>query len=228
MRIIGLLSWYEEPVSWLAETVSSAARICDHLIAVDGPYAEFPFAHSKPASGTEQAEIILHTAAGSDMGCTIHAPRTPWLGNEVEKRSAMFDLAMPFTTEDDWLFVIDADEIVTHYPNDVREQLGKLSVDVAEVQLWERGDQDNAFTARRLFRAIRGIKYDGCHYVVTVPSSDGLKVLSGDPDRQSLSPAGELWDVRMEHRSTQRTALRNGFKNQYYAKLPEIEQVKAL
>lgn len=226
MKVIGLLSWYEEPVSWLAETVASAARLCDHLIAVDGPYAEFPFAHTKPASGTDQAEIILHTAAGADMGCTIHASRKPWRGNEVEKRSFMFDQALTMTTEDDWLFVIDADEILTHVPDDTRERLAKLEADVAEVRLWVRGDQDDAFTARRFFRALRGMKYDGAHYVVTAPTATGVKVLSGDPDRQRLESAAELFDVRMEHRSGQRTALRTGFKDQYYAKLHEIEQVK--
>ena len=225
--IVGLLSWYEEPVSWLAETVASAAKLCDHLIAVDGPYAEFPFARTKPASGMDQAEVIMHTAAGAGIGCTVQMPHQPWLGNEVEKRSRMFDLAMPLTTEDDWLFVIDADEIVSDIPDDTRERLAKFDVDVAEVQLWERGDQDTAFTARRFFRALRGIKYDGCHYVVTAPAGEGVKVLSGDPDRQRLTPAGQMWDVRLEHRSSQRTALRNGFKNQYYAKLPEIERVHA-
>lgn len=227
MKIVGLLSWYEEPVSWLAETVASVSNLCDHLIAVDGPYAEFPFAHTKPASGTEQAEIILHTAAGTGMGVTIHAPRQPWWGNEVEKRTTMFDLAMPFTTVDDWLLVIDADESLSHIPGDTRERLAKLEQDVAEVRLWARGDQDDAFTARRLFRALRGMKYDGAHYVVTAPTDAGVKILSGDPDRQRLEPAAELFDVRLEHRAHQRTALRNGFKNQYYAKLPELEQVRA-
>lgn len=226
MKIIGLLSWYEEPVSWLAETVASAAKLCDHLIAVDGPYAEFPFAHTKPASGTDQAEIILHTAAGLGMGVTIHAPHQPWWGNEVEKRTAMFDLAMPFTTEDDWLLVFDADEILTDVPGDTRERLAKLEADVAEVRLWVRGDQDDAFTARRFFRALRGMKYDGAHYVVTAPTDTGVKVLSGDPDRQRLDPAAELFDVRLEHRSNQRTALRTAFKNQYYAKFLDIEQVR--
>lgn len=226
MKIFGLLSWYEEPVSWLAETVASAAKLCDHLIAVDGPYAEFPFAHTKPASGTDQSEIILHTAAGLGMGVTIHAHHHPWWGNEVEKRTAMFDLAMPFTTADDWLLVIDADESLSHVPEDTRERLAKLEQDVAEVRLWVRGDQDDAFTARRLFRALRGLKYDGAHYVVTAPTENGVEVLSGDPDRQRLEPAAELFDVRMEHRANQRTALRNGFKQQYYAKFHEIETVK--
>lgn len=226
MKVIGLLSWYEEPVSWLAETVASTARLCDHLVAVDGPYAAFPFAQTKPASGTEQADIILHTAAGTGMGCTLHASRQPWWGNEVEKRSFMFDQAFTMTTEDDWLFVIDADEILTHIPDDIRERLAKLDADVAEVRLWVRGDQDDGFTARRFFRALRGMKYDGAHYVVTAPSGTGVKVLSGDPDRQRLEPAAELFDVRMEHRSSQRTALRNGFKAQYYAKFLDIERIE--
>jgi hypothetical protein len=151
----------------------------------------------------------------------MHRPR-----NEVEKRTAMFDLAMPFTTEDDWLLVIDADEILSHVPGDTRERLAKLEADVAEVQLWVRGDQDDAFTARRFFRALRGMKYDGAHYVVTAPTDTGVKILSGDPDRQRLESAAELWDVRLEHRSSQRTALRSGFKAQYYSKLLEIEEVK--
>ena len=228
MRVIGLLSWYEEPCSWLAETVASAAKLCDHLIAVDGPYAAFPFAHTKPASGTDQAEIILHTAAGADMGCTIHTSRRPWQGNEVEKRSFMFDLAMPFTTPDDWLLVIDADEVLSDVPENARELLAKTAADVAEVHLWERDDQDTIYVQRRLFRALRGMKYDGAHYVVTAPSGAGVKVLSGDQNVHRLEPAAELFAVRMEHRSNQRTALRNGFKAQYYAKLPDLEAVKDL
>lgn len=226
MKIVGLLSWYEEPTSWLAETVASAAKLCDHLIAVDGPYAEFPFAQSKPASGTEQTETILHTAAGAGMGCTIHASRQPWYGNEVEKRSFMFDLAMTFTTEDDWLLVIDADEVLSQVPTDTRYLLQKSEVDVGELHLWERGDQDTVYIQRRLFRALRGIRYRDCHYVVTAPAETGVKVLSGDQQIHTLEHAEYLPDLRLEHRTAHRTALRNGLKNQYYAKLPGIERVE--
>lgn len=228
MKVIGLLSWYEEPVSWLAETVASAAKLCDHLIAVDGAYAEFPFGLTKPASGTEQAEVILHAAAGAGIGCTIHASRQPWFGNEVEKRSFMFDLAMPFTTEDDWLFVIDADEVVSQVPVDIRDLLGKTEADVGEVQIWQRGDQDTTTTGRRFFRALRGIRYQDCHYVVTAPAGTGVKVLSGDTRVHHLEPVQELWDVRLEHRTSKRGAVRTGLKNQYYAKLPGLEQVRNL
>jgi hypothetical protein len=226
VRIIGLLSWYEEPVSWLAETVASAAKVCDHLVAVDGPYAEFPGGLEKTASPTEQASTILHTAAGMGMGCTVHASRQPWWGNEVEKRTFMFRLAENFSTPDDWFLVIDADEVVIKVPDDFREALAKTELDVAKVLIWERGDQDAGLAARRLFRALPGMRYDGCHYVVTVPTETGVRVLSGDDQVQPVEPFEELWDLRLEHRSPHRSSIRNGMKAQYYAKLPELEQVK--
>ena len=228
MKVVGLLSWYEEPVSWLAETVASAAKLCDHLIAVDGPYEQFPFALKKPASGTEQAETILHAAAGAGIGCTIHASRQPWWGNEVEKRSFMFDLAQSFTTADDWLLVIDADEVLSQVPGDTRNLLEKTKLDAGVIHLWERGDQDTAYLQRRLFRALRGIRYQDCHYVVTAPGEAGVKILSGVESVHRVAPAEELWDVRMEHRTAMRTAMRTALKKQYYAKLPDIEHIEEI
>lgn len=227
MKIIGLLSWYEEPCAWLAETVASAAKIVDHLVAVDGPYAEFPGGLDKTASPAEQASTILHTAAGVGMGCTVHASREPWWGNEVEKRTFMFRLAENFSTPDDWFLVIDADEVVTSVPEDLREVLAKTDRDVAKVLIWERGDQDSGLAARRLFRGLRGMRYDGCHYVVTVPTDTGVRVLSGDDRIQTVEPHEEFWDLRLEHRSPYRSAVRNGMKAQYYAKIPELEQIRA-
>src|SRR5882757_3150812 len=93
MKIIGLLNWYDEPNEWLAEWVASAARLCDHIVAVDGAYAEFPGSLTKPASSNEQAEIINRTAAGAGIGSTLHIPRQPWWSGEVGKRDFMFRLA---------------------------------------------------------------------------------------------------------------------------------------
>jgi hypothetical protein len=228
MRIIGLLSWYEEPASWLAECVASAARLCDHLIAVDGPYALFPGAVRKPASGMEQAEAIAHVAAGAGMGCTIHAPRQPWWGNEVEKRDFMFRLGSTMAEPGDWFLRIDADEVLTQVPDDTRTLLAATSLDVAEVTMWERDDLDSQFPIRVLFRALPGIGIQQAHYVVTAPGESGTRVLCGNEVKHRAEPAEALWDVRLEHRTRQRSPLRRQLKNDYYARLPEIEQVREL
>lgn len=228
VRIIGLLSWYEEPASWLAQCVAAAAHLCDHLIAVDGPYAMFPGATTKPASGTEQAEVITHTAAGAGIGCTIHAPRQPWWGNEVEKRAYTFKLGMTMAEPGDWFLVFDADEVLVTNPVDVRKKLAETEHDVAEVMIWERGEQESRTPHRRLFRALPGITYQDAHYVVTVPTSTGLKILSGNHSIHTIEPAQELWDTRLEHRKQNRSAHRKQQKADYYAMVPDIEQAREL
>lgn len=230
MRIIGLLSWYEEPASWLAECVVGMAKLCDHVIAVDGPYALFPGATTKPASGSEQAETILHTAAGAGIGCTIHSPRQPWWGNEVEKRDYMLQLGMTMAEPGvDWFLRVDADEVVTQVPVDSAKKLAETDLDVAEVMLWERDDLDSQYPLRALFRALPGIRIHQLHYLVTVPGKDDkTRVLCGHDIKHRQEPAADLWDVRMEHRTKQRSALRRALKDQYYAQIPEIEQVREL
>ncbi|MEU3281779.1 hypothetical protein [Streptomyces antibioticus] len=231
MRVIGLLSWYEEPAPWLAECVAGLAQVCDHLIAVDGPYALFPGATRKPASGSEQADTIARAAAGAGIGCTVHVPRAPWWGNEVEKRDWMFRLAMTVAQPGvDWLLRVDADEVFTQVPPDTKKILGETDLDVAEVMLWERGDgQDSQFPLRVLFRALPGIRIEQAHYVVTAPGLDGgTRVLVGNDTVHRAESALPLWDVRLEHRTGQRSAMRRALKDEYYARLPEIEQVREL
>lgn len=223
MRVIGLLCWYEEPASWLAECVASAARLCDHIIAVDGPYASFPGALRKPASGSEQADTIARTAAGAGIGVTVHVPRSPWWGGEVEKRDWMFKAAELVTTEADWLLVIDADEALSEVPPDTRDLLGKTTLDVAELRLWDR--DDSVVYDRRLLRSLRGLAVEGAHYVWTAP---GGKVLRGNQSLHDLALAEPLWDLRMEHRNRQRPTDRQQAKREYYTKIPELEHIEEI
>lgn len=231
MRVIGMLSWYEEPASWLAECVAAMAPLCDHLVAVDGPYALFPGAVRKPASGSEQADTIARTAAGLGMGCTVHVPREPWWGNEVGKRDFMMRLALTVAEPGaDWLLRVDADEVFSQVPVDTKALLAATGCDVAEVTMWERGDgQDSQFPLRALFRALPGIGIEQAHYVVTAPTGGGgRRVLCGNDTVHRAEPAEALWDVRLEHRTRQRSAMRRAQKDDYYRQLPEIERVSAL
>lgn len=233
MRVIALLNWYEESPAWLAECVASAARLCDHLVAVDGPYFGFPGALQKPFSGTEQADTILHTAAGAGMGCTIHAPRRVWSGRnggEVAKRDFMFRLGMAFATPgEDWFLRIDADEVFTEVPADTKTRLADSEYDVGAVTLWEREasghvgelvDTLNDYNQplRCLFRALPGIHIEQTHYTVIA----GDKVLNGLRE----VPAEDLGDVRLEHRTQLRTKARRRQKDQYNVLINDFEKVE--
>jgi hypothetical protein len=209
MRLIALLSWYQEDVAWLAELVASMARAgVEHVVAVDGAYALFPQARGQ--SPSEQAQTVLATAAGAGIGVTVHSPALPWPGNEVQKRSWLFAAAHLVAEHGrDWLWVCDADEVIETAPD--REALGASSSVVAEVLLVQ---DDGAHPVRRLFRAhSRGITVNGRHgrYV------DGAgRVLWDSCDPASQVEAVSAWGVRMRHRSSQRAAARTSARLAYY------------
>jgi hypothetical protein len=178
MKLYGLISWYDEAPSWLSACVASLAKVgCDHIVALDGAYAFYP--EGKPRSGPEQAEAIYRTAEGAGMGCTIHAPSEVWLGNEVEKRSKLFEIAEVISEPHvDWWFVMDADQVVVDPdPSTLKPRLEATDLDVAETMFEERMDpyatklkaetarkthwnRTTQFTVRNLFRALPQLRLD--------------------------------------------------------------------
>lgn len=223
MRVIALLNWYEEPAAWLAECVASAAKLCDHIIAVDGAYAAFPGALNKPRSGSEQADTIFHTATGAGIGCTIHTPREPWFGGEVQKRDFMFRLGETFATANDWYLRIDADEALTSVPHNARQRLAESEHDVAEVTIWERDTEDYRSPFRCLFRALPGIRIEQAHYLVTVPDGGSRRVLNGDGVIHKNEAAESLHDIGLEHRTRKRLDGRKRLKKDYNAIVRDLE-----
>lgn len=226
MRIIGLLSWYNERPSWLAATVASAAPHIDHIVAVDGAYMLYP--GGKPHSSTEQAEAVRQTARACGIGCTIHEPQTVWTQNEVQKRSAMFRLGEAVASpNEDWYFVLDGDEIVTDCYCDLRQTLTDTDLDAGTVTFWDDRDHQapderpfvTGFTSeqpiRVLFRAIPGLKVEGKHYCYVTP--DGRYLWGDEPCELALDVP-----LRIEHRSTKRDLWRQKESKDYYATRDEL------
>jgi hypothetical protein len=211
LRLIALLAWFEEPAEWLAELVASCARAgCDHVVAVDGAYALLP--NGSGFSSPEQHAAILHTARGAGIGATIHAPSQRWFGNEVEKRSALFRLAEATAEPGDWYWVLDADCVVTE-AHAVKERLADTTLLAAEHRLEERQDGTVSKSMHRgLFRAGWGLRVQGrhSHYVDAAG-----RVLWDGPGGDHV-PALDLFDVRVEHRRSQRPVARRSDQVEYY------------
>lgn len=222
MRVIALLSWFDESPAWLAACVASASRIADHVVAVDGAYALYP--RGRASSGTQQSDAVRLAAEATGIGCTIHVPRTVWAGNEVEKRDAMFTLGqVAVDAGRDWFLVLDADEVVTECDRaSVCDQLASTDLNVASIA-WEtyndhssRGDHltgvdhRTSHMARRLFRsAATPIRVAGQHWRYV---RDG-EVLWG----RGAAPAVDLDGIRVEHRSHLRPPVRRESAKAYYA-----------
>lgn len=224
MKVVALLAWYEEDPRWLAEMVASLPKAgVDHLVALDGAYAMFPGATAQ--SHPSQAAVLRSACERHNIGCTIHQPETVFHGNEVEKRSLLFQLAEEVTTEDDWYFVMDADELIAEVPDDFRQRLAMTARDVAEVTFQEPSNAEvgnahnyskwrrkNRFEIRVLFRAIRGLRVKGNHWTYMAP--DGRRLWG--QNKRSLEPTLDLTDLEIFHRSDLRHEARRADQFAYY------------
>lgn len=208
MKLIALLSWFDEQPAHLAELVASLHGVgVDHLVAVDGAYALYP--QARGGSPSEQAAVIAATANALGVGVTLHVPTVPWAGNECEKRSVLFDLAhMVAVPGEDWLLVVDADEIVDT-TGTFNDAFAEAEEDVVEVLLVQG---DDVSPARRLFRAQEGgIRVQGTHSTYVDASGRLLWAPVGE-----LEPAGRWHDFRVRHRLRARTFTRASRQQQYY------------
>lgn len=235
-KVWGLLSWYDESPSWLAEAVASFAPVLDGLIAVDGAYAHFPDARA--SSERVQAETVMATANALGLPATIHRPAAPFVGDEVAKRDFMFRLANAHATaHSDWLWVFDADCVLAEYPGDMREQLGALDADAVEVMLWDRSDYiteapevarainlppSHTAPMRMLFRCLDRMQVIGMHYVYAgVTAAGDYRYLWGPP-HVAPCDAVLLAGATVEHRSRWRDLYRREAARAYYDRRDQL------
>lgn len=234
MRLIAILSWYDESPSWLAATVSSLIQHAeiDHLVAVDGAYALLP--GGRAFSGFEQHQVINEICRGSGTGLTLFAPSEPWFGNEVEKRSFAFRLAeQNAEIGEDWYFVVDADEIVMSALG-LRQVLETTDCDAGEIWLLERYDpfisegngkvahrinmpREPRCASRRLFRALARLHLATNHF--TYITDAGHVLWNGGPGGSVPSV-----DTRceIEHRTRLRDLARKEQQAAYYERRDEL------
>jgi hypothetical protein len=217
VNLIACLSWYDEQPAWLAELVASLTRAgATHIVAVDGAYVLYPGA--QPRSPSEQAHAIIGTAAGVGIGATVHAPSLSWIGNETEKRRWMFSAAALIAESlEDWLLVIDADELIDT-ASGLLEALQRTDLDVAEVLL---GSAAGWAPARRLFRAQRDpivVWRRHCLY----QTRDG-SVLWDQANPGQQVPAESIWDVRIRHRHDERDQGRQDRQRTYCERRDELK-----
>lgn len=230
MKVIGLLSWYDESPSWLAAAVSSFAPILDHLVAVDGAYASYP--NGRPRSDLAQAETILRTADAVGLGTTIVSPGEVFYGDEVAKRSLLFRYGLVEATPfEDWFVVFDGDEVLTRAPSDLRVRLEYIENDAAEVTLWSRENWseispdaasaiplpgESRSSLRMFFRALPNLHVHGRHDVYIGDGRDGEPVVLWGPGPIGPVDPANLLGVEVEHRSTKRDLARRNAARDYY------------
>lgn len=234
-RLIGLLSYWDESPTWLAATVASMARVCDHIVALDGRYALF--GDDRVASPQEQADAIAHGAYGAGIGLTNVQPRRVFL-NEMEKRTELFRYglvdACPGT---DWFLVLDADEVldphvsrnaIDMYLDEAVRNGAPVVCGMMRETIDEHANPQRSAASRkvdvdattiapspRLWLAHREMRVEGYHYHYAGTDENGDEVVlwnrDGDGERAEWSIAEQLVVetrclLRSKNRAAQRTA----------------------
>lgn len=220
MRLIGLLSWFDEPASSLVACLKGlAAAGVDHVVAVDGRYALYPADHDQ-SHPNEYAAILL-ACRELGMGCTIHQPPGPFEGGEVEKRTLLFQLGWTVAKPGDWFWVQDADQWTVAAPADLKDRLAATGHDAAEVDMLDveaaranLPSWPSHFAMRSLFRA-QSIRVETNH--VNYVTDDGRHLWGRDGDGRVVN-ALDLTDcVHVEHHPGERGRERLAAKLVYYS-----------
>lgn len=210
MKLVGLLSWFDEPTKDLERCIRSFhACGMTHLVCCDGAYGLFP--GGAPVSDSRQHATITSVCNELAVDLRIYLPPRMW-ETETDKRATVFRIAERefATTLDDWLIVIDADEYVPA-PRDLRPMLATLTLDAADLHVDEPGGGGNPakqFEIRKLFRAIPGLTVRLNHH--TYVAAD--KVLWGFGQVESA----DLSQVTVRHMTNLRPARRRVVKERYY------------
>jgi hypothetical protein len=207
LKLIALLSFFDERPDWLSECVASVSHCCDHLVAVDGGYALFP--QSKAHSGSVQAGAVIGTAQSLGMGVTFQSPDRPWQANEVGKRQRLFELGMTVAEPGvDWFLVIDADMLVTSVPSDLNPVLEESRHDVGTYWITESFEGGTGrYPARFLFKAHTDLHVERTHFGYRRGDAY-LWETGGLPAEQT--------DLIVEHRRHHRHPDREARAQEYY------------
>lgn len=237
MRLIALLCFYDESPTWLAALTASLAKAqVDHLVAVDGTYALWPNARNRPVSGPEQMETIIETCRGLGIGVTTYTPSKPFDGNEVEKRNLSIQLALlEGNLFDDWMIILDSDEVIDWCAHDFKAQLEQTDLNVASYYLFERDDRhateartqaglgfDMSDVGHNSIRAIQrllpGLRIEGAHHVFCHGYGTDKSYLWGRGDQHiDQEPYLDLDQyLKVEHRHHLRGVARNQAAKEYY------------
>jgi hypothetical protein len=219
VRLIALLSWYDEPLPNLAACLVTLREKLgvDHLVALDGRYALYPA--EGDVSPASQAAALYAACEQLQMTADVIVPDRAWPG-EVEKRTALFAYGLAAAEPGDWFVVMDADQVVAEATVDVKAALAATDLDAADVTFRDKTQAEKVpdgfpdrFVMRILFRA-QEIRVVGHH--ASYVAADGRQVWSADTRHYQVPGLDLAESVLVDHRPQARPLARLLAKNAYY------------
>jgi hypothetical protein len=208
VNLIGLLSWWNEPLRNLEACITDSHAIgVTHLVALDGPYGLVGNRPSSPGQARHIRKVCDRLGIECHTDVLIGA-------TEQEKRTELFTLGYQYVDSPaDWFFVIDADTRITEQ-QDMRAWLTEQTTDAATCLVYE---YDPRFTERNrrrfiraFFRANPGLHVSPRNHYTYIDGQGRVVWGLNENVRATDAP------VILHNHSNSRTATRNKVRDDYY------------
>lgn len=215
MKLIGLMSWFDEDPLALLQSVNDLAAIgVTDLIAVGGRYENFP---EQPVLRSRMSEVdaILARCSYHKIGLTLDLPHGPWVGDEVAKRQRMLDLADAVSDGDiTWLCIWDADYRLfwSDTPTPPRDRLADPGVRSLNVHFTDDPSESPShwYPMKMFMRWERGLHMADNHHTYVYADGQELQILPRGED------AGPFYPIRVQHLKYRRKQNRLDAQAAYY------------
>jgi hypothetical protein len=218
MKLIALLSFFAEDEEYIVGDLRDLHKLgVTSVVAVDGAYAMYP--DGPVRSGERLIEKLRSTAESLDMSLLLYQPNTVWMGNEVEKRQVMIDLAWTIADKGDWFVVWDCDYKLVDVPEGPEGSwlpiagLPSTKQDFAYVSFTE-SSQDNAWHPMQMFIKAQPVMMDGNHH--TYKLADGRRSQILRRPVENMAEARDMSQVKIRHRVYERDDKRRAGQTAYY------------
>lgn len=215
MRLIGLMAFFDEEPRRLFESISDLARLgVTDLIALDGPYANFP--HDRVLSRLTESGAIVAACSSYGISLTLQRPTSAWVGDEIVKRQRLLDLAHVIAGDEPaWLCIWDADWRVQEPfdPADIWPTNLARGVDVSicDDPSLDEPPEVAWYRMKMLMRFEPGMHMGAAHYRYVYPDGFEQWILPRRPEDEA-----PLSGVRVRHLKYQRNPARLEAQAAYY------------
>lgn len=215
MRLIALLSFFSEDEEYIEGDLRDLHALgISTVVAVDGSYARYNGLARSPLCVIEKMYFLTKQLG---IGLLLYQPTDPWVGDEVEKRQVMIDLAWSIAEEGDWFVVWDCDYQLVDYQKHtdiaMKYCLRMAAEDFATVSFTESNNDDGWHLMQMFIRAQK-VTMDGNHHTYLLADGRRGQVLRRPVP--NMADALDLSEIKVRHRVHERDPERRARQAAYY------------
>jgi len=219
MRLIALLSFFAEDEQYIEGDLRDLYALgVSEVVAVDGSYSRY---NGPARSSLSLIEKMYFLTKQLNMGLLLYQPTKPWIGDEVQKRQVMIDLAWSIAENEDWFVVWDCDYKLIDTSIDTPDwatialKLMSTEEDFATVSFTESNNDDGWHQMQMFIRA-QLVTMDGNHHTYLLADGRRGQVLRRPVP--NMADALDLSEIKVRHRVHERDSGRRAKQTAYYEK----------